>query len=376
MHPPGAEGGAQVASSSNRACIVGIGETEYVRWGRITDRSQFQVAGEAILSALRDAKLTPADVDGFSSYSDDANEAAQLQVALGVPEVRWMSMLWGGGGGGSCGAVSLAAAAVESGHANVIVVFRGLCQGQSGRFGRGKFPFFHRNFMAPFGMFAPVQMLALQMRRYMHLYGDAHEAMAEIALSTRANANRNPRAIMFDRPLTREDYFAARMISDPFRLFDCCLECDGGCALVVTTEERARDMDATPVSILAAAHGSGPNWGSGPLGSQNMPEDEYTTTNNTRVAADLYRRSGVGPADIDVAQVYDHFSGMVLMLWRTTRSAGEAKPAHSWLRGTYGGLVAACRSIRTAAIFRKPICTGLVTSQKASVSFAASPPRK
>ena len=302
-----------MTESARKACIVGIGETEYTRWGGIQDRSQFQVTGEAILAALRDANLTPADIDGFASFSDDANEAGLMQVALGVPQMRWSSMLWGGGGGGSCGSISLAAAAVESGQANVVVAYRGLCQGQSGRFGRGAFDFIHKNFIHPFGMFAPSQMLALQMRRYMHLYGATSDHLAEIALSTRANANRNPRAYMYDRLLTREAYDASPMVSDPFRLFDCCLESDGACAVVVTTRERARNMDARRVDILSSAHGSGPGWGSGPLGSHNMPDEDYASTNGRRLALDLYEAAEVSPGDVDVAQIYDHFSGIVLM---------------------------------------------------------------
>ena len=302
-----------MTDKSKLACIVGVGETDYTRWGGIQDRSQFQVAGEAILAALKDANLTPADVDGFVSYSDDTNDACLMQVALGIPELRWTSMLWGGGGGGSCGSISLAAAAVESGQANVVVAYRGLCQGQSGRYGRGAFNFVHRNFINPFGMFAPVQMLALQTRRYMHLYGATSDHLAEIAISTRANANRNPSAFMYKKPLTLEQYYASRMISDPFRLFDCCLESDGAAAAVITSRERARDMSAKRVDILASGHGSGPGWGTGPLGSHNMPDEDYASTNGRRIARELYARAGISPDDIDVAEIYDHFTGLVLM---------------------------------------------------------------
>jgi acetyl-CoA acetyltransferase len=156
-------------------------------------------------------------------------------------------------------------------------------------------------------------MLALLVRRHMHLYPLREEHLAEIALNARANANRNPRAIMHKRPLTRDDYFNARMIATPFRLYDCCLESDGACAAVVTSRERARDLDAKPVDILAAAHGSGPGWGSGPLGSQNMPLEDYDSTNNRRIAKELFAAAGLTPADIDVAEIYDHFSGMVLL---------------------------------------------------------------
>jgi len=93
----------QMQTPTPATFIVGVGQTEFTRHGGIMDRSQFQVAAEAILAALADAGLTPKDVDGFASYSNDANEASLMQVALGVPQVRWSSMVWGGGGGGRAG---------------------------------------------------------------------------------------------------------------------------------------------------------------------------------------------------------------------------------------------------------------------------------
>ncbi|MGB6102810.1 MAG: acetyl-CoA acetyltransferase [Pusillimonas sp.] len=296
-----------------RACIVGIGETEFTKHGGIMDRSQFQVAAEAIIAAMKDANLRPADIDGFASYSNDGNEAPLMQVALGVPIMRWSSMLWGGGGGGSCGAVSQAVAAVEAGHANAVVVYRGLCQGQTRRFGRFGAGRTHGNFVHPFGLFAPAQMLAMLMQRHMHKYPLGQEHMAEIALNARANANRNPRAIMHGRSLTIDEYYASRDIATPFKLYDCCLESDGACAVIVTTRERARDLDCQPVDILSSIHGSGPNWGSGPLGSQNMPDEDYASTNGKHLADELFARAGVSRQDIDVAQIYDHFSGLVLL---------------------------------------------------------------
>jgi acetyl-CoA acetyltransferase len=293
--------------------IAGVGQSEYTRWGGIMDRSQFQVTAEAILAALDDAGLDPADVDGLTSFSNDSNDAPLMQVALGIPELRYSAMVWGGGGGGSCGAVSLACAAIESGQAETVVAYRGLCQGQGRRFGQAGAKRTHGSFIMPFGLFAPSQMLALMVRRFMHETGAVPEHLAEIALSFRANANRNPNAVMHDRTLSREQYFEGRWIAEPFRLYDCCLETDGAAAVVITTRERARDLKTSAVGILAAAHGSGPGWGTGPLGAQNMPDDTYASTNNRRLAKELFARAGVAPQDIDVAQIYDHFSGMVLM---------------------------------------------------------------
>ena len=165
----------------------------------------------------------------------------------------------------------------------------------------------------PFGLLAPPQMLALMVRRHMHLYGTKQEHLAEIAISTRLNANRNPRAVMHARPMSIDDYYASRMISDPLRLYDCCLESDGACAVVLTSSDHARDLRKRPVSVLAAAQSSGPGWGSGPLGSHNMPSESYATTNSVALAEELFGQAGVTPSDIDVAQIYDHFSGMVII---------------------------------------------------------------
>jgi len=277
------------------------------------DRSQFQITAQAISEALKDAGLTAKDVDGFASFSNDANEGPMMQVALGVPEMRWSSMVWGGGGGGSIAALSQACAAVESGQAEVVVVYRGLCQGQSRRFGRFGQGRTHGNFVHPFGLFAPPQMLAMIVQRFMHLYPITEDHLAEVALNARANANRNPNAVMHGREMSKEDYLASRWIAEPLRLFDCCLETDGACAVIVTTKERARDLPSQAVEVLSVAHGSSAAWGTGPLGSHNMPEENYASTNNRPIAKRLFADAGLTPSDIDVAQIYDHFSGMVLM---------------------------------------------------------------
>lgn len=296
-----------------KAHVVGIGESVFTKWGGIQDRSQFQVTAEAILAALKDAGLSTDQVDGLTSFSNDSNDAPLMQVALGIPDLRYSAMVWGGGGGGSCGAVSLAVAAIESGQAETVVVYRGLCQGQGRRFGKAGLSRTHANFINPFGLFAPSQMLALMVRRFMHEQPITEEHLCEIALAFRANANRNPRAVMHDRTLNREQYLAGRWIAEPLRLFDCCLETDGAAAVVVTTAERARDLKQQQIEILASAHGSGPGWGSGPLGAHNMPDETYASTNNRRIAKELFAKAGLRPDDVDVAQIYDHFSGLVLM---------------------------------------------------------------
>ena len=296
-----------------RPCIVGIGQTEYAKWGTILDRSELQLGAEAIVAAAADAGLPCSEIDGFASYANDASEPSVMQIALGARQVRFASMVWGGGGGGAAGAVAHAAAAVTAGLANHVVAYRSLCQGQSFRYG-GPHPWAPgKNFIHPFGLFSPPQMMALLIRRHMAEYGTRQEHLASVALTCSANAARNPKAVMRDRPLTLERYLASRLIADPLRLYDCCLESDGACAVIVTTIERARDLGAVAVPILAAGQGSEAGWGTGALAGFNMPADVFCSGNGRTLARELYARAGIGAADVDVAQLYDDFTGMVLM---------------------------------------------------------------
>jgi acetyl-CoA acetyltransferase len=322
-----------VTAGGRAACLVGVGETRYAKWGGITDASEYQLAVEAILAAVADAGLGPDDVDGLASFAEDRNDATFMAADLGLPELRYASLSWLPGGGGACAAVANAAMAVESGAADVVVVYRALCQGQFRRFGQGpgnvatpagptRVPHVRRAgslleahvaFTMPFGMFSPPIAYAMVLRRHMHRFGTTVEHMGHVAVTTRAHAARNPRAVMGDRPMTMDDYLAARLVSEPFRLFDCCLENDGACAVVVTTAERAANTAKRPVAVLGAAQGALQGYGHGPYSNVGMPDDDYTSAGARGVAARLWGRAGLEPADVDVAQIYDHFTGLVLL---------------------------------------------------------------
>ena len=297
---------------ASRAFIVGVGESAYTKWGAVTDQSELGMALEAVAVAAGDAGIATADIDGFASYSNDANLPAQMQLGLGVPMLRHASMAWGGGGGGLLGAVAHAAAAVEAGYANCVAVFRALAQGQRGRLGQGGKPGPMFNATAPFGLLIPAQQAALMMRRHFHDHGTSPDTLAEIAMVCRENAQSNPKALMCGRPMDRAAYDASRMISDPLRLFDCCLECDAAAAVLVTTADRAKDLRAVPVEILAVGVGSGRGWGMGFLGGHNMPIECYSHGNAEELGAELFAHAGVAPNDVDVAQLYDAFTPMVV----------------------------------------------------------------
>jgi acetyl-CoA acetyltransferase len=361
--------GTSVSAAPRRACLVGVGETRYAKWGGITDRSEYQLAVEAVLAAIADAGMTADDVDGLASFAEDRNEATFMAADLGLPELRYASLSWLPGGGGACAAVANAAMAVETGAAEAVVVYRSLCQGQFRRFGQGpgnipgrvgppRIPHVrkaaslleaHVAFTMPFGMFSPPIAYAMVLRRHMHRFGTTVEQMGHVAVTTRAHAARNPRAVMGDRPMTMDDYLSSRLVSEPFRLFDCCLENDGACAVVVTTAERAADTAHGPVTLLGAAQGALRGFGHGQYSNVGMPDDDYASAGARDVAARLWAAAGVGPGDIDVAQIYDHFTGLVLLSLEDFGFCGRgeggplaASGALSWSGGalptnTHGG---------------------------------------
>lgn len=293
-----------------RAVVAGIGETPYYERGR-SPYTEFQLACLAIRRAAEDAGIAVADIDGFVSYMDARNDPLRLAAALGVRELRWTAQPWGGGGNNMAAAVQLADAAVSAGYARHVVVFRALAQGQFGRFGRsaasgriaGPFVYSHL-----YGLLSPAQECALQTRRFLHDHRLPQEVLFELARVCYANAQRNPRALRYGAPLTREAYETSRWIVEPFRLFDCCPENDGATAIVVTPRERARDLARAPVAILAAAQGLGPAYGAASLQPPWFPGAFYG-----QVADTLWQNAGCGPGDIDVLQLYENFTGSALM---------------------------------------------------------------
>jgi acetyl-CoA acetyltransferase len=167
-------------------------------------------------------------------------------------------------------------------------------------------------FFHPSGLFVPGQVYAMIAQRHMMEYGTTHEQLGAIAVTCRDRANANPSAQMHGRPLDLDGYLAGRWLSRPLRLFDYCLETDGACAVVVTSAERAADGPNPPVLIRAVAQGSGPSVQGGQLNPVLM-RDDYLTWPSAHVARTLYQRAGLGPDDIDVAQIYDCFTITVLV---------------------------------------------------------------
>lgn len=294
------------------ASIVGVGATPYWRRGRSAPRTLHELAGEAILAALSDAGLGVRDVDGFAYFAGGFDTPTLMEM-LGIPEVTFTASITGAGGG-SAASIGLAEMAIATGQAETVVCVAGIQQSER-RFGSVK-SFYESTPESAFhefpGLVGPGHMFALLARRHMHLYGTTREHFAAVALSARSNAIDNPEALMHGRPLTREDYLAAPMLADPHCLYDFCLECDGAIAVVVTSAERARHLRQPPVDVLASAHGGTRAWGRS-IYWLNMPDEDFASSGHAAVAKRLYARAGLGPADVDVAQIYDHFTSQVLM---------------------------------------------------------------
>jgi len=142
---------------------------------------------KAILAATADAGIDPRDIDGFASYSNDRNDGPALATAIGVHELRFSNMQWGGGGGGAAGAIANASAAIASGLADCVVVYRALAQGQFGRFGQGAQITTVGGDMAlsvPYGVMTPAQSFAPKVMRFMHEHNIGQEALRAIAMAS------------------------------------------------------------------------------------------------------------------------------------------------------------------------------------------------
>ena len=219
--------------------------------------------------------------------------------------------------------------AVATGAAETVVCFRSL-NGRSGqRYSQGvagdivTSDLIHWSWYMPFGLLTPASWVAMFTQRYMHETGCKSTDLAQVALSTRKHAVNNPAAFFHERPLTLEEHQSARIIADPLRLYDCCQETDGGCACIVTTPERARDLKQSGALIRGIAQAAGDDQES--MTSFYRPSIAVLPEMNL-VAKQVYAQSGLGPDDLEAAVIYDAFSSIVL--WQL-ESFGLCEPGEA-----------------------------------------------
>ena len=288
------------------AAIVGIAQTPFAK--RL-EPSEKALAAQVIVAALEDAGIAPSEVDGFASYTMESNDEVEIAKNVGAGDLTFFSQVgYGGGAGPAC--VGHLAMAVATGQCRVGVAWRSRKRGSGQRPWAGAAQASaNALWTRPHGLLRPVDEVAMLTRRYMHEYGATREHLANVALAVRGMANRNPNALMVDKKLTRDEYMNARWISEPLCLFDNCLETDGALACVVVSAERARDLRQPPVYLHAFGQG---------LPAQSHTMVNYWCEDPLRgpawaCARQLFRHSDIRPADVDVAQLYDAFTPLILL---------------------------------------------------------------
>jgi acetyl-CoA acetyltransferase len=294
-------------TATRLAAVVGIGQTEF---SKNSGRSELQLACEAAKSAIDDAGLTAADIDGTVTFTLDTNDELALIRSLGINELTWTSRTPFGGAGASA-TLQHAAAAVNSGSAETVLIYRAFNERSGHRFGQPmqRTPSARTNLHVPYGLLTPPQVYALWYQRYMHVYGVTNADFGLYSVVARANAATNPNAWFFNRPITIDDHQQSRWIVEPvLRLLDCCQESDGGVAIVVTSVERARDLRHPVVVIEGAAQSSARD---GDMSFNYYGDDLTRFVEAEHTAQQLWRSTGLATADMDVALIYENSSPIV-----------------------------------------------------------------
>ena len=303
--------------------IAGIGQTEF---SKDSGRSALQLAAEAGLAAIQDAGMTPSDIDGMVTFAIDENDELDLMRSLGLDELHYWSRV-PGGGYAACATVQNARAAIASGQAKAVLIYRAMNERSGRRFGQ---PLARRTGAAPldlhftYGVTTAAQMYGLWFRRYMYEYGLTNEDFGRYVVTVRGHAATNPNAWFYQRPITLEDHQSSRWIVEPvLRLFDCCQESDGGVALVLTAGDRVPDIPS-PVAVVGVAdvHVSGTSI----MNNYYLP-DLSGFPDAERCATRLFQQTGLTPADIDVAEIYENFSPLALMVLEAFGFCGRGEAA-------------------------------------------------
>ncbi len=292
-------------SLKDRAAVTGVGETAYVRE---TNKTVVALCMEAALAAIADAGLHPRDIDGVIPYPEAGLIAEDFITNFGLTDLRYSAQT-PMGGASPVAAVQSAAMAVATGVANHVLVVLGLGSLADVRITKrlSDMPQMRLigEFEMPLGMNAPAQLYAHMARRHMELYGTTSEQFAEVAMTCRHHAQLNERAMM-RKPMTLADHQGSRLIVEPFRLFDCCLESAGAAAVIVSRAAQAPDLKQRPVYIGGIAEGHPPS------PSAITQRNEMTRLGLANAAPVAFRMAGVTPADIDVAEIYDCFTWTVI----------------------------------------------------------------
>lgn len=310
----------------NAAAVAGIGTTAYSKESGV---SELSLASQAVRNAIQDAGIAPNEVDGLVSFTLDSSDEIEVARAVGIGDLNMYAKI-NYGGGAAVGLVHQAVMAVATGVCNNVVVWRAM-NGRSGRrMGSGAVgpmassDMIHWSWYQPYGMLTPASWVALIAHKYMHEHNVSTDTLADVAITQRDFATRNPNAFGYQKPMTKEDYYASKLVSHPLRVFDCCQETDGGCALLISSAERAKDMRHKPVMIRGVTQAS-------TAGQEQMTsyyrEDLSSLPEMELAARRVYDISGLGPQDIDASCLYDAFTPEVVMQLESFGFCGRGEAA-------------------------------------------------
>ena len=299
-------------SLKNEAAIAGIGLTGFSKRSGV---SELSLAAQCIKSACDDAGVAPSEIDGLVTYTLDSTDEIEVARAVGAGDLSFYSQV-NYGGGAAVGTIAQAAMAIATGQASTVVCYRAM-NGRSGqRMGQGvsgdivSSDLIHWSWYMAYGMLIPGSWIAMIANKYMHRYGVTREDLGRVAISQRNYALNNPRAFGYGKPLDMQTYLQSQPIAEPLCLYDFCQETDGGCAILVTSAERARDLKQKPALIRAVSQAS-------TRGQEQMTSyyrDELESLPEMEMAARrVYDMAGLGPQDIDAACLYDAFSSEIIM---------------------------------------------------------------
>jgi acetyl-CoA acetyltransferase len=291
-----------MSTISGKYAIAGIGESDV---GRRLGRSGMALAMEAAKRAITDAGLDHSAIDGVltrpSRTEPQFNYSAVLAGQLGIQPSYFADVALGGAS--SAAMILNAVAALEAGLCTTVICINGDAQTSRAHNRRARLTNWVEDFERTYGMIGGPENYALGAQRHMFEYGTTSEQFGAIAVACRRHASLNPNAT-FRTPITIADHQASRYISEPFRLLDCCPITDAAAALIVTSAERARNLAHTPAYILGVGQG---------FTHADLPWAASMTNVAMQSASErAYRMAGLGPADIDLAELYDCFTYVVL----------------------------------------------------------------
>lgn len=284
--------------------IVGIGQTPYYKRGTAPE-PELKLAIRAITQAADDAGIDVRDINGFVSYASERSDPAKLMPALGTRECTFASLVWFHGGGLPA-TLNIASMAIMSGQADIVAVYRSMAEGSSQRL---RVIVAQNDTSSQYlvnGLDSPAQILALRAQRMMEYHGVPQSAFYATVRASYYHASNNPNAYGRNVVMNDDVYEHARMISEPYRLFDCSRENDAAACILVVSAERARDLKQKPAYLLSAPMGT--MQGGGALEENWRPY--YSTAGQVELAERMWRESGYGPKDVDVAQIYMNMNSM------------------------------------------------------------------